>query len=78
MDLKYGWYVPPQMTSLFYDLIVFYFKLFYYCFNVLGPIKEAIYIRVNYLTLKRNTGKYNLPHIRDKVLFSISELKTNK
>ena len=39
-------------------------------------IKEAIYIRVNNPTLIRNIGKYNLPHICDKVLFSISELKT--
>ena len=39
-------------------------------------IKEAIYIRVNNPTLNRNIGKYNLPHIWDKVLFSIPELKT--
>ena len=39
-------------------------------------IKEAIYIRVNNLTLNRNIGKYNLPHIWDKGLFSIPELKT--
>ena len=38
-------------------------------------IKEAIYIRVNNPILNRNVGKYNLPHIRDKVLFSIPELK---
>ena len=41
-------------------------------------IKEAIYIRVNKPTLNTNIGKYNLPHIWDKVLFSISELKPNK
>ena len=39
-------------------------------------IKEAIYIRVNNPTLNRNIGKYNLPHIWDKVMFSILELKT--
>ena len=39
-------------------------------------IKEAIYIRVNNPTLNKNIGKYNLPHIWDKVLFSIPELKT--
>ena len=44
--------------------------------NMARAIKEAIYIRVNNLTLNRNIGKYNLPHIWDKVLFSISELKT--
>ena len=37
-------------------------------------IREAIYIRVNNPTLNRNVGKYNLPHIWDKVLFSIPEL----
>ena len=39
-------------------------------------IKEAIYIRVNNPTLNRNIGKHNMPHIWDKVLFSILELKT--
>ena len=38
-------------------------------------IKESMYIRVNNPTLNRNIGKYNLPHIWDKLLFSISELK---
>ena len=44
--------------------------------NMARAIKEAIYIRVNNPTLNRNIGKYNLPDILDKVLFSISELKT--
>ena len=39
-------------------------------------IKEAIYIRVNNPTPNSNIGKYNLPHILDKNLISISELKT--
>ena len=39
-------------------------------------IKEAIYIRVNNPTLNKNIGKYKLPHIWDKVLFFIPELKT--
>ena len=38
-------------------------------------IKEAIYIRVNNPTLNRNIDKYNLPHIWNKVLFTIPELK---
>ena len=38
-------------------------------------IQEAIYIRVNNPTLNRNVGKYNLPHIWDKVLFTTPELK---
>ena len=38
-------------------------------------IKEAIYIRVNNPILNRNVGKYNLPYIWNKVLFSIPELK---
>ena len=37
--------------------------------------KEAIYMRVNNPTLNRNVGKYNLPHILDKVLFTTPELK---
>ena len=31
-------------------------------------IKEFIFIRVNNSTLKRNIGKFNLPHIWDRVL----------
>ena len=38
-------------------------------------IKESMYIRVNNPTLNRNSGKYNLPHIWDKLLFSIPDLK---
>ena len=38
-------------------------------------IKESMYIRVNNPALNRNTGKYNLPHIWDNILFSIPELK---
>ena len=41
-------------------------------------IKEAMYIRVNNPTLNRNIGKYNLPHIGDRVLFTIPELKMKK
>ena len=32
-------------------------------------IKESIYLRVNNPTLNQNTGKYNLNHIWDWVLF---------
>ena len=39
-------------------------------------IKEAIYIRVNNPTFSRDTDKCNMAHIWDKVLFSISELKS--
>ena len=46
--------------------------------NIARAIKEAVYIRVNNSTLNKNIGKYNLPNIWDKVLFSIPELKTNK
>ena len=41
-------------------------------------IKEAIYIRVNNPELNRNIGKYNLPHIWDRVLYAIPELKIKK
>ena len=44
--------------------------------NMTRAIKEAIYIRVNNPTLNRNIGKYNLPHIWNKLLFAIPELKT--
>ena len=44
--------------------------------NMTRAIKEAIYIRVSNPTLNVDIGKDNLPHIRDKVLFSISELKS--
>ena len=39
-------------------------------------IEEAIYIRGNSPTLSRNIGKYKLPHIWNKVQFSIPELQT--
>ena len=41
------------------------------------PKYESIFIRVNNPTLKRNIGKYNLPHICDIVLFNTLELKDN-
>ena len=41
-------------------------------------IKEAIYIWVNSPTLNKNIGKYNLPRIWDKVLFSVPELRTKE
>ena len=44
--------------------------------NIARAIKEAIYIRVNNPILNRNIGKYNLPHILDRVPFAITELKT--
>ena len=44
--------------------------------GVARSIKKAIYIRANNPTPNKNIGKYNLPHIWDKVLFSIPELKT--
>ena len=39
--------------------------------NLARTIKKSMYIRVNNPTLNRNIGKYNLPHIWDKILFSI-------
>ena len=45
--------------------------------NMDRAIKEAMYIRMNNPTLKRNTGKYNMPHIWGRALFSIPELNIN-
>ena len=41
-------------------------------------IKESMYIRENIPTLNRNIGKYNLPHILDKILLTFPELKMKK
>ena len=38
-------------------------------------INESIYVRVNNPTLTSIIGKYNLPHILDRVLFTIPELE---
>ena len=38
-------------------------------------IKEAMYIRVNNPILNRNIGKYNLPHLWNRVLHSIPNFK---
>ena len=43
--------------------------------NLSRAIKEALYIRVNNPSLKKNIGKFHLPHIWDEVLFNTSELK---
>ena len=43
--------------------------------SLIRAIKEALFIRVNYPSLNRNTGKYHLPHIWDEVLHKTSELK---
>ena len=41
-------------------------------------IKESIFIRVNNPTLNNNVGKFNLPHIWDRVLINSPGLKLNK
>ena len=46
--------------------------------NMARSIKEAMCIRVNSPTLNRNIGKYSLPHLWDRLLHSIPELKINK
>ena len=43
--------------------------------NLTRAIKEALFIRVNDLSLNRNISKYHLPHIWDEVLHKTSELK---
>ena len=41
-------------------------------------IKESIFIRVNNPTLNNNIGKFNLPHIWDRVLINTPGLKLDK
>ena len=41
-------------------------------------IKESIFIKVNNPTLNTNVGKFNLPHIWDRVLINTPGLKLNK
>ena len=43
--------------------------------NMARAIREAMLIRVNDPSLKRNIGKYQLPHIWDEVLVKSPELK---
>ena len=43
--------------------------------NISRSIKEVILIRENDPSLKRNIGKYHLPHIWDEVLVKSPELK---
>ena len=40
-------------------------------------IKESIFIRVNNPSLNNNVGKFNLPHIWDRVLINTPGLKIN-
>ena len=41
-------------------------------------IKESIFMRVNNPTLNRNIGKFNLPHIWDRVLLNTPGLKLKR
>ena len=43
--------------------------------NLIGLIKESMYVRVNKPSLNRNIDKYQLPHIWDEVLLNNTELK---
>ena len=43
-----------------------------------GNIKESLFIRVNNPTLNRSIGKFNLPHIWDRVLLNTSGLKLKR
>ena len=36
--------------------------------NVARTIQETMFIRVNNPTLNKNIGKYNVPHIWDRIL----------
>ena len=43
--------------------------------DLIGLIKESIYIRINNPTLNRNMGKFQLSHIWDRGLFSTPKHK---
>ena len=46
--------------------------------DIATTIKESIYIRVNNSTLNRNTGKFNLHHIWDRVLLNTPGFKIKR
>ena len=46
--------------------------------NLASNIKESIYIRVNNPTLNNNIGKFNLPHIWDRVLLNTKGLNLKR
>ena len=46
--------------------------------NLARNIKESIYIRVNYPILNNNIGKFNLPHIWDRVLLNTEDLNLKR
>ena len=46
--------------------------------NLARNIKESIYIRVNNPTLNNNIGKFNLPHIWDRVLLNTKGLNLKR
>ena len=46
--------------------------------NLSRNIKESIYIRVNNPTLNNNIGKFNLPHIQDRVLLNTKGLNLKR
>ena len=46
--------------------------------NLARNIKESIFIRVNNPTVNNNIGKYNLPHIWDRVLLNTKGLSLKR
>ena len=46
--------------------------------NLARNIKESIYIKVNNPTLNNNIGKFNLPHIWDRVLLNTKSLNLKR
>ena len=69
---------------LYYSIIIYYVKMDSLIFlaklslakpSLARNIKESIFIRVNYPSLNRNIGKFNLPHIWDMVLLNTPGLK---
>ena len=46
--------------------------------NLARNIKESIYIRVNNPTLNNNIGKFNVPHVLDRVLLNTKALNLKR
>ena len=61
-----------KLTYLIYSFLAFFIEVL----DII--IKESIFIGVNNPTLNRNIGKFNLPHIWDRVLLNTPGLNLKR